>query len=731
MAYAVQWPLAALGIAGLLLSLLADMRAKSLMHIVPYELAIAVAIIGLWQSRRHPGVALVIVGWGAWGVALSFGLIHAVGAAMIGIAVACAAGIILIGPRAGWAMWAGAAVILAAHSALAAYPTPAQLAAVTIGAGLSTLLAHVVWRVLLRTLRWMQEAYIKAQTQSDLLRDKSAELALALKSLSQTTTQLARANEQLEISRQQAEEARRAKEAFAASVSHELRAPLNLIIGFSDLIMREPALYGLDGPQAAGSHPKLLADIGLIHRYACHLLALVNDILDLSQIESNRITLERDLVPVSELIQRAAAECVVLAQRRGLRLETHIEPNLPLVFADRTRVHQVLLNLLSNALRFTEAGGITLTARKKDEAEVIIQVADTGIGIAPDDLKRLFEPFLQLRSVSRRRGESSGLGLAISKQLIELHGGRIWAESTPGQGSTFAFTLPALPHSAQVKAERRPRSLTRREVGCLAVVEPTPLLTPLLARHIHGIPAVRFENLAALAEHSRADCPELIIVNEIAHPNPAALHPRAEIPNVPVIHCRVPGLIGQVVHRARVRGEFIRHCLTKPFTREQFYDAIRRLLTTDGHAAPAAADKRAATLLIVEDDQDMATLLSRWAHTMPRDDLPGATSLRVIKAYSGEEALDHLSRAAAVDGVLLDLELGTVSGFDVLAAMDRHDDWRRVPVCLISGEAVRGEYLATPYVSLERDKAFTARELMQIITELARIVVPGATLIMQ
>ncbi|RMG65549.1 MAG: hypothetical protein D6709_02390 [Chloroflexi bacterium] len=139
MAHAVQWPLAALGIAGLLLSLLADTRVNSLMHIVPYELAIAAAIIGLWQSHHRPRLALMIVGWGAWGVALSFSLIHAIGAAMIGIRVACAAGIILIGSWAGWAMWAGAVVILAAHGALAAspYPTPAQLAAVTIGAGLA------------------------------------------------------------------------------------------------------------------------------------------------------------------------------------------------------------------------------------------------------------------------------------------------------------------------------------------------------------------------------------------------------------------------------------------------------------------------------------------------------------------------------------------------------------------------------------------------------------------
>ncbi|MGQ9816277.1 MAG: sensor histidine kinase [Candidatus Roseilinea sp.] len=237
---------------------------------------------------------------------------------------------------------------------------------VAVWAGLSTLLAHTVWRVLLRTLRWMQDTYTEAQTQAHLLRDKSAELALALKSLGQTSSQLARSNEQLEIARQHADHARRLKEEFAASVSHELRAPLNLIIGFSDLILREPQVYGIASAGGSSALPsKLMADIALIHRHAQHLLKLVNDILDLSQMDANHLTVQQEVALAAELIDRAVVEYEDLIRQRGLSLDVQIQPDLPEVYADRTRIHQVLLNLLNNALRFTDAGGITITARSQ------------------------------------------------------------------------------------------------------------------------------------------------------------------------------------------------------------------------------------------------------------------------------------------------------------------------------------------------------------------------------
>lgn len=769
MAYAAQWPLIALGIAGLVLSLLPQGEGINLARIAPYQLALVTAGASLWQARARPRRALRLCGWGVWAVALAFALTRQDGFSTIGLAVACALNVLLIGPPAGWVTWGATGLMLM----WGAFTLPPQILSwdnaltVVVWAGLSTLLAHTVWRVLLRTLRWMQDTYTEAQAQARLLRDKSAELALALKSLGQTSSHPARSNEQLEIARQHAEDARRSKEEFAASVNHELRAPLNLIIGFSDLILREPQVYGGAGREGSPPlPPKLMADIALIHRHAQHLLKLVNDILDLSQMDANHLTVQQEVVPASELVNRAVVEYEDLIRQRSLSLDVQVQPDLPEVYADRTRIHQVLLNLLNNALRFTDAGGITIAARSRVSdyrlqttdnrqkpldngqqriesggmaAEVVISVSDTGVGIAPEDLKRLFEPFVQLGDARRRKREGSGLGLAISKRFIELHGGRMWVESAPGVGSTFSFTLPVRPAEPVITLDRVPRAPVRREVGCLAVIEAMPLLSPLLARHMRGLRVAQADSLTALAGRAEADCPEVIVINEAAGPDrpPGLLPP--PLGDVPVMRCYVPGPIGQVSQTAHVTGNFIRHYLVKPVTREQVYEAVAMLLTP---RAPAdqVSPARSARLLIVEDDEDTAALLSRMARSTPPAALANFAGLSVVKARSGEQALEMLclcetagpnEPATVIDGVLLDLELGAISGFDVLAEMERHAAWRRIPVCLISGQTARGEYLATPYLSFTRRKAFTARELMQAIADFTRLVAPGVEITVQ
>lgn len=770
MAWAAQWPLIALGIAGLMLSLLPRGEGIDLARIAPYQLALVAAGASLWQTRARPRLALQVCGWGAWVTTLAFALTRQDGFSAIALAVACALNVLLIGPLAGWAAWGATGLMLM----WGAFTLPPHILSwdnaltVAVWAGLSTLLAHTVWRVLLRTLRWMQNTYTEAQAQAHLLRDKSAELALALKSLSQTSAQLARSNEQLEIARQHAEDARRSKEEFAARVSHELRAPLNLIIGFSDLILREPQVYGSAGREGSPPlPPKLMADIALIHRHAQHLLKLVNDILDLSQMDANHLTVHQEAVPASDLVNRAVVEYEDVIRQRGLSLDVQIQPDLPEVYADRTRIHQVLLNLLNNALRFTDAGGITITARSRESdyrsqttdngqkpvdngqqkiesggmaAEVVISVTDTGVGIAPEDLKRLFEPFVQLGDARRRKREGSGLGLAISKQFIELHGGRMWVESAPGVGSTFSFTLPVRPAEPVITLDRVPRASGRREVGCLAVIETMPpLLSPLLARHMRGLRVTRVDSLAALAGRAETDCPEVIVINEPAASGcfPGSLPPA--VGDVPVMRCYVPGPIGQVSQTARVTGDFIRHYLVKPVTREQIHEAIAMLLASRAPADQAAA-ARSARLLIVEDDEDTAALLSRMARSTPPAALANFAGLSVVKARSGEQALEMLrlcetarqdDPTAAIDGMLLDLELGAISGFEVLAEMERHAAWRRIPVCLISGQTAGGEYLATPYLSFTRRKAFTARELMQAIADFTRLVAPGVEITVQ
>jgi signal transduction histidine kinase len=184
----------------------------------------------------------------------------------------------------------------------------------------------------------------------------------------------------------------------------------------------------------------VIEDLGIIFRNCEHLASMVDDVLDLSQAESGQLVLHREPTDLAEVISEAAAVVRPLIQKKGLRLDIETGA-LPAVYCDRTRIRQVVLNLLSNAARFTEAGGITLRGTAED-GRVTVSIQDTGPGIAPQDRTRIFEPFCQGSQPLWRDRSGSGLGLSISKQFVEMHGGRIWLESELGVGTTFRFELP-------------------------------------------------------------------------------------------------------------------------------------------------------------------------------------------------------------------------------------------------------------------------------------------------
>ncbi len=229
----------------------------------------------------------------------------------------------------------------------------------------------------------------------------------------------------------------RLKSQFLANMSHELRTPLNSIIGFSRVILK-----GIDGPITELQDQ----DLNAIYNSGQHLLRLINDILDLSKIDAGKMELAFEDVNVSELLQSVIPTANGLIKEKPLKLEQNITPNLPIVHADATRLRQVLINLLSNAAKFTDEGTITIFAESQTaesgQPEVVIKVTDTGPGISEEDQKKLFQAFSQVDSSPTRKTGGTGLGLSISKRLIELHGGRIDVISEVGKGSTFYFTLP-------------------------------------------------------------------------------------------------------------------------------------------------------------------------------------------------------------------------------------------------------------------------------------------------
>ncbi len=250
--------------------------------------------------------------------------------------------------------------------------------------------------------------------------------------LAQTKRELAEAKKQLR-------EAEKLQSEFLATVSHELRNPLNSIIGFAKLLLNQTV-----GPLNQIQH----TDLSFIYDSAQHLLSLVNDILDLSKIKAGKIRLDMEWVTVEEIIVGVMASTYILIEGKPIELKEEIESDLPKVYVDRGRIRQVVLNILSNAAKFTDAGCIALRIfkiTKNGQDFVCFSVKDTGIGIAKEDMDKVFEAFRQIDSSVARRAEGTGLGMPISYRLVQLHGGELWVESQVGQGSTFSFTIPVQP----------------------------------------------------------------------------------------------------------------------------------------------------------------------------------------------------------------------------------------------------------------------------------------------
>ncbi|HEV8662161.1 MAG TPA: ATP-binding protein [Candidatus Methylomirabilis sp.] len=249
------------------------------------------------------------------------------------------------------------------------------------------------------------------------------------------TVRLREQTRELEEANRLLAETSRHKSGFLANVSHELRTPLNAVVGFGELLTDEAA-----GPLTAKQREYLRH----ILDGADQLLHLINDILDLSKVEAGRMALHLSEFVLSEALEAAVAAVGAQAAQKGLHVDVHTDPILPTIVADGLRFRQILANLLSNAVKFTPPGGrVSVAASLRPPDTVLVTVQDTGMGIAPEDAIRIFRPFEQVDATLAREQGGTGLGLPISKRLVELHGGRIWVESAgPGQGSTFSFTLP-------------------------------------------------------------------------------------------------------------------------------------------------------------------------------------------------------------------------------------------------------------------------------------------------
>ncbi|HQL81417.1 MAG TPA: ATP-binding protein, partial [Spirochaetota bacterium] len=261
-----------------------------------------------------------------------------------------------------------------------------------------------------------------------------------------TEESLMKTLDELADAKERAEAADRIKSAFLATMSHELRTPLNSIIGFTGII-----LQGLAGPL----NDEQKKQMGMVKNSAQHLLSLINDVLDISKIEAGQLEVHPDRFDLGDAIKKATDTVRPLADKKGLSLAVNVGEGIGAIVSDQRRLEQVLINMLSNAIKFTERGGVTLsvdeteallpagTGRSRDAVPAIqFRVADTGIGIRAEDLEGLFQPFRQVDTGLTRKAEGTGLGLAICRRLADILGGDITVESEWGRGSTFTLTVP-------------------------------------------------------------------------------------------------------------------------------------------------------------------------------------------------------------------------------------------------------------------------------------------------
>jgi signal transduction histidine kinase/CheY-like chemotaxis protein len=480
----------------------------------------------------------------------------------------------------------------------------------------------------------------------------------------------------------QAEDANRLKSQFLHNMSHELRTPLNAIIGFADL-MDEERFAAPEKQQHL--QKRILAN-------ADHLLGLINDILDLAKIEAGRMDLMCEELELKPLLQGLMSTAVGLTKDKGLELDLHVADDLPPVWVDKPRVRQIMLNLLSNAAKFTNTGLIAVRAEPGEEGFVQISVQDSGIGIAPEYQGLVFEEFRQVQGGMTREYEGTGLGLPICRMLVTLHGGMMWLESKVGHGSTFFFTLPIAP---RIMAQRTAAQSSERPL--IAVVDDDQNTQYLLRQHLerNGFrvhPIVDSRQAVTTIAQLR---PQLVVL-DIMMPHLdgwavlAALRGHPETSAIPVVMCSIvdEGSLGVALGAS---GH-----LAKPLREEEVIATIR-------HWVGASS-----TVMVVDDDADARQITRQMLERI---------GCYVVEAVDGLAALEALE-AGYPDLLMLDLMMPRMDGFEVLRRLRNDPSWRSLPVVIVTAKDLtreEQEWLQERALACIQKSQLTSEEFLRYI----------------
>lgn len=538
----------------------------------------------------------------------------------------------------------------------------------------------------------MQDYQLYALEQMQEARESRAILAKRTQNLATSSQNLTYANRQLRIAKHQIEEAHRLKAQFAANVSHELRTPINLVVGFAETIMRFPKVYGRPLPT------EYLSDIRTIYRNGKHLQNLINDVLDISQIESGHMALVKDRLSISAVIFDAANMLRNQINNKGLDLQIDLPDTLPMMWLDRVRIRQIFINLLGNAIRFTDSGCIAVKAFE-DGNHIMICVSDTGIGIPPDEVENIFEEFYQANHINQR-GEGSGLGLTLSRRFVQMHHGEIWAESTgiDEQGSQFWIRLP-LEMQSPLATSGDMRALSTEKNNIL-IMNDDPRVIEFFERHLSTRQVIGTKTLAAAVDMLDKSPTALIIDREDYHRHRETdlLHQLES--KLTIITCSMPS------GRRYMKSLGVADYLIKPVSADALAESVQHLSPTPKH------------ILIVDDDKEIVRLFARLLKAIIPD-------CQLTMAYGGQEALALLD-SIHPDLVLLDILMPDIDGLSVLDIIKHTPDLADIPVIIASAKgASEAISPATDgYISVRQAVGLQPLALVQCIDQLVEILNP-------
>jgi signal transduction histidine kinase/CheY-like chemotaxis protein len=523
----------------------------------------------------------------------------------------------------------------------------------------------------------------------DLLKTFAAQSVLAI--------QNARLFAEIEDKGRQLEGASKHKSQFLANMSHELRTPLNAIIGLTEMMVNNTSRFGTE---------KAAEPLRRVHHAGTHLLGLINQVLDLSKIEAGKLELNPETVNLAPLLEDVIGTARQLAEQNKNRLVLDAQANLGQLTVDPMRLRQILLNLLSNACKFTKQGEVALRVKKVVDGRnwIEVAVADTGIGMTPEQQANLFEEFTQADSSTARQYGGTGLGLAITRKLARMMGGDVTASSEPGKGSVFTVRLPG---STDPQARSSIGSNGRRSpaVDCVLIIDDDATARELIADHLkaEGFSVVTAAGGVQGLKLARELRP-IAITLDVIMPDLdgwsvlAALRQDPELAEIPVI------MITIVDEQRRGIALGAAGYLTKPIDRERLRRVIGRF------RAPA----RPTHVLVVEDDAVQRERMRGW--------LEGPRWI-VREAENGREALNHIQENKP-DVILLDLMMPEMDGFAVVAALQKEAGWRDIPVIVITArdlDAKDRERLNSGVQSVLVKETFRPADLVERVRQLVQM----------